>query len=203
MLFNVYLEEAIKSSSKLESTRKRGDLLAFADDMLVMTYSKGELSFIINELDKLQHKWNLRLNKKKSEILTRESMEEVSGVKCTKAVKYLEVKVVLNRKEQLAVAKEQINKNINMLKCRLRNAEPDVLQQLTCCLARSILIYIGTPLVTVGLWHKKDIDRLEAGQYRKILGCNNTITNKAILHTMTSMKLAGDAIMQLQKGVYE
>ena len=127
MLFNVYLEEAIKSSSKLESTRKRGDLLAFADDMLVMTNSKGELSFIINELDKLQHKWNLRLNKKKSEILTRESMEEVSGVKCTKAVKYLGVKVVLNRKEQLAVAKEQINKNINMLKCRLKRAEPDVL----------------------------------------------------------------------------
>ncbi len=75
MLFNVYLEEAIKSSSKLESVRVRGDLLAFADDMLVMTNSKGELSFIINELDKLQQKWNLRLNKKKSEILTRDDLD--------------------------------------------------------------------------------------------------------------------------------
>ena len=37
MLFNVYLEEALKSSAKLEAVRKRGDLLAFADDMLVMT----------------------------------------------------------------------------------------------------------------------------------------------------------------------
>ena len=37
MLFNVYLEEALKSSGKLEAVRKRGDLLAFADDMLVMT----------------------------------------------------------------------------------------------------------------------------------------------------------------------
>jgi hypothetical protein len=36
-LFNVYLEEALKSSKKLEAVRKRGDLLAFADDMLVMT----------------------------------------------------------------------------------------------------------------------------------------------------------------------
>ncbi len=53
MLFNVYLEEAIKSSQKLENVRARGDLLAFADDMLVMTNSKGELSFVINELDKL------------------------------------------------------------------------------------------------------------------------------------------------------
>ena len=65
------------------------------------------------------------------------------------------------------------------------------------------MIYIGTPLVTVGLWNKKDIDRIEAGQYRKILGCCNTVSNKAILHTMTSMKLAGEAIMSLKKGVQE
>ena len=37
VLFNVYLEEAIKSSCKLEEMRSRGDLLAFADDMLVMS----------------------------------------------------------------------------------------------------------------------------------------------------------------------
>jgi hypothetical protein len=37
VLFNVYLEEAIKSSNKLEEVRSRGDLLAFADDMLVMS----------------------------------------------------------------------------------------------------------------------------------------------------------------------
>ena len=37
VLFNVYLEEAIRSSKKLEEVRSRGDLLAFADDMLVMS----------------------------------------------------------------------------------------------------------------------------------------------------------------------
>ena len=37
VLFNVYLEEALKSSKKLEEVRSRGDLLAFADDMLVMS----------------------------------------------------------------------------------------------------------------------------------------------------------------------
>ena len=37
VLFNVYLEEALKSSSKLEEVRRRGDLLAFADDMLVIS----------------------------------------------------------------------------------------------------------------------------------------------------------------------
>jgi hypothetical protein len=49
VLFNVYLEEAIRSSSKLEEVRRRGDLLAFADDMLVMTNSKPELEQIISE----------------------------------------------------------------------------------------------------------------------------------------------------------
>ncbi len=37
VLLNVYLEEAIMSSQKLDGVRSRGDLLAFADDMFVMS----------------------------------------------------------------------------------------------------------------------------------------------------------------------
>jgi hypothetical protein len=99
VLFNVYLEEAIKSSWKLEEVRKRGDLLAFADDMLVMSNAKGEIELIISELAGLEKKWNLKLNKKRSEILTQQKFEDISGVKCTQSVKYLGVKVVLDRKE--------------------------------------------------------------------------------------------------------
>jgi hypothetical protein len=72
VLFNVYLEEAIRSSQKLDGVRSKGDLLAFADDMLVMSNSQAEIEQIINELTALQVKWNLKLNKKKSEILTGE-----------------------------------------------------------------------------------------------------------------------------------
>ena len=72
VLFNVYLEEAIKSSKKLDEVRSRGDLLAFADDMLVMSNSQVEIEQIINELTSLQVKWNLKLNKRKSEVLTSE-----------------------------------------------------------------------------------------------------------------------------------
>ena len=54
VLFNVYLEEAINSSAKLEEVRKRGDLLAFADDMLVMSNSLHEIEGIINEFIALQ-----------------------------------------------------------------------------------------------------------------------------------------------------
>jgi hypothetical protein len=64
VLFNVYLEEAIKSSRKLDDVRSRGDLLAFADDMLVMSNCQAEMELIINEFTNLQVKWNLKLNKR-------------------------------------------------------------------------------------------------------------------------------------------
>ena len=116
VLFNVYLEEALKSSEKLEEVRRRGDLLAFADDMLVMSNNQHELEMIVNELTKLTSNWNLRLNKKKSEILTSENLIKIGGVRCTKVVKYLGVKVTIDRKEQTKVAKEQIEKNIRIIR---------------------------------------------------------------------------------------
>ena len=67
--------------------RRRGDLLAFADDMLIMSNQKGEIEQAINEMGSLQMKYNLRLNKKKSEILTAEKEEEIGGIRCTKMVK--------------------------------------------------------------------------------------------------------------------
>ena len=100
------------------------------------------------------------------------------------------VRINVDVKLQRKTAKEQICRNLNTLKWRLKNAEPDVVQQLTCCLARSLLIYIGTPMFVAGLWKRKDIDALEASLYRKILFLPNTISNKAILNTMKSIRLA-------------
>ena len=106
--------------------RRRGDLLAFADDMLIMSNQKGEIEQAINEMASLQLKYNLRLNKKKSEILTAEREEEIGGIRCTKMVKYLGVKINADVKLQRKTAKEQIYRNLNTLKWRLREAEPDV-----------------------------------------------------------------------------
>jgi hypothetical protein len=55
VLFNVYLEEAIKSSNKLEEVRSRGDLLALTDDIFVMSNKKAEVEMIIEELTGLQN----------------------------------------------------------------------------------------------------------------------------------------------------
>ena len=43
------------------------------------------------------------------------------------SVKYLGVRVTHDRKEQIKVAKEQVSKNINVLRWRMRRADPDVL----------------------------------------------------------------------------
>ena len=53
---------------------------------------------IIEELAKVQLEWNLRLNKKKSEILTAMEKEEINGIRCKTAVKYLGVRVTIDKK---------------------------------------------------------------------------------------------------------
>ena len=96
----------VKVTADRKELTRRGDLLAFADDMLVMSNCQHEINEVIEELAKLNMDWNLRLNKKKSEILTSESLQEIGGVRCTKVVKYLGVKVTADKKEQTKVARE-------------------------------------------------------------------------------------------------
>ena len=63
----------------------------------------------------------------KSEILTKEKAQEIAGIRCVQTVKYLGVKVTCDRQEQLKVSREQIDKNIKMLRWRIGKAEPDVI----------------------------------------------------------------------------
>jgi hypothetical protein len=82
----------------------------------------------VEELATLNQNWNLRLNKKKSEILTNEDLPEIGGVKCVKMVKYLGVRVAVDKKEQNRVTREQIDKNIKLLRWRLGRADSDVIE---------------------------------------------------------------------------
>jgi Reverse transcriptase (RNA-dependent DNA polymerase) len=99
MLFNVYLEEALNTSQKLKDMRSRGDLLAFADDMLILTDSKAEMEEAIKELSKLEARWNLKLNKKKSQVITKDTTPDIEGVPCMQQVKYLGVPIHTNPKQ--------------------------------------------------------------------------------------------------------
>ena len=77
---------------------KRGDLLAFADDMLVLTDSKAEMTMAIKELDHLSGVWNLKLNKSKSQVLTEDASADIPGIPCVTQFKYLGVPVHLDSK---------------------------------------------------------------------------------------------------------
>ena len=66
-----------------------------------------------------------------------------------------------------------------------------------------MLIYLGTPMVAAGLWKRQDIDRIEASLYRNVLGVCNMVSNKIILNTMTSIRLAGEVVNYLSKEAWE
>jgi len=51
----------------------------------------------------------------------------INGIKCSSTVKYLGVRVAVDKKEQIKLSKEQINKNTNLLKWRLKSVDCDVL----------------------------------------------------------------------------
>ena len=96
LLFNVYLEEALGSTQMVREMVSRGDLLAFAVDMLILTNSKAEMMQAIQELDSLSGAWNLRLNKAKLQVLIKDKLEDIAGIPCVTQVKYLGVPVHLD-----------------------------------------------------------------------------------------------------------
>ncbi|MFN9906284.1 MAG: reverse transcriptase domain-containing protein, partial [bacterium] len=115
-LFNIYLDEPLNSNRKIGRIKARGDLLAFADDMLVLTNSKPEMAEVFRHLDGLQADWNLRMNKKKSQILTKDPKPDIEGVPCMQQVKYLEVPIHVDLLEQRKMAKTSIESNLYYLR---------------------------------------------------------------------------------------
>ena len=72
LLFNIYLEEALRISPKLEQLRKRGDLLAFVDDMLLMSYNR-------KEVEEIDYTNNINDSPDLIADLMRESQRRISG----------------------------------------------------------------------------------------------------------------------------
>ena len=79
-------------------------------------------------------------------------------------------------------------------KSKLKKVDSAIKETLTCVLARSILVYIGTPMVAASLWKREDIDRMEAQLFRQINGLPNIISNKAIMNVACSMRNAWEIV---------
>jgi hypothetical protein len=70
-LFNVYLEEALMSAPILKEAIKNQKLIAYADDLMIFADYEKTLESIIQSLEGLEASWILKLNKRKSEILSK------------------------------------------------------------------------------------------------------------------------------------
>jgi hypothetical protein len=66
-----------------------------------------------------------------------------------------------------------------------------------------MFIYLGIPMVAAGIWKREDIDRSEASLYPKVLGIGNMISNKAILNTIITIRLAGEVVDYLSREAWE
>ena len=129
--------------------------------------------------------------------LTEENIPDIAGIPCATHVKYLGVPVHIDQKAEREKCVASIKRNLGHLKWKLRNVDLDIKETLTCVLARSILVYIGTPMVASGLWKREDIDRMEAQLFREVNGLPNVISNKAILNVACSMRNAWEIVEQL------
>ena len=83
------------------------------------------------------------------------------------------------------------------MRWNLRKVDIAIKETLTCVLARSILVYTGTPMVAAGLWKREDIDRLEAQLFREVNSLPNVISNKAIMNVACSMRTTWEIVEPL------
>ena len=64
-------------------------------------------------------------------------------------------------------------------------------ETLLCVLARSILLYIGTPLAAAKICKEADIDRLETQLYREVNCAPNIISSKGLMSVTRSLRRHG------------
>jgi len=109
----------------------------------------------------------------------------------------LGVPICLDPKVEREQCITSIKRNLGLMKWKLRKVDIEIKETLTCVLARSILIYMGTPMVAAGMWKRDDIDRIEAQLYRSINNLPNLVTNKALMNVACGLRNAWEIVEPL------
>ena len=76
LLFNMYLEEALKTKELLWQAATSQRLLAYADDLVIQAKDLKDIEILVTELESLDEAWNLTVNHAKSEILAIKETDE-------------------------------------------------------------------------------------------------------------------------------
>ena len=101
LLFNIYLDNALRSNERLTQLINRGDLIAYADDLYIHAQDEQECKVILKELDTLKESWGLILNHKKTEILRIGENQplEIEVIRSVEVAKYLGMRLHQDGKE--------------------------------------------------------------------------------------------------------
>ena len=83
------------------------------------------------------------------------------------------------------------------MKWKLCKVDIHIKETLTCVLARSILIYISTPMVAAGIWKRDDIDCTEVQLYRSINNLPNLVSKKVLMNVACGLRNAWDIVEPL------
>ena len=85
------------------------------------------------------------------------------------------------------------------MKWRLRYVKPHIMEQIMNAFARSLLIYVGTPLVTAGLWRRKDIEYIEKQTLKKSAMVPNNIHPDIVANLTSEKRRTWEVIERLAK----
>jgi len=94
-----------------------------------------------------------------------------------------------------------IRRNIGLVKAKLRNAEPRVMEQVILSFARSLLIYFAAPLYAAGVWDEKKIESIERDIYKEVYMLPNSLNRAAIVNLVRRNRPAVDVVVEQVKQV--
>ena len=120
LLFNVYLDEALKSQETLNLLVQKQMLRAFADDIVCIVKNREELQGVIKSFEELMNKFNIHINKKKTQYVAKvkrgdTSTAEVEGISRVTDYKYLGLTVTHGKKKILRTARDTVEKQVRQL----------------------------------------------------------------------------------------
>jgi hypothetical protein len=184
LLFNLYLEEALKTKELLWQAASSNRLLAYADDLVLQGKDLEEIEQLVDELESLDKDWNLTVNHSKSEVLAVNEADTkiIRGIKQVNIIRYLGVSIVKDDKATVSSNKAAAFKYLGYIKSRLRSTSLDVKAALAQAYSKSLLLYFGVPLLAADLLKLEQVEAWEKEALRQLhlLPCDlkrNAIVN--------------------------
>ena len=83
-----------------------------------------------------------------------------------------------------------VKRNLNHFRWKLKDVLVAIKKTLLSMLARSILLYVGTPMVASKLWKEAKIVKIEAQLYKEVNRAPNVVSNRAVMNETLSIRRA-------------